>query len=60
MDAHEMDLLDRAYLRRSELLRQADVRWVRMVIEPRGVLLTIGERDGGERSERLSRDPGKE
>lgn len=55
-----MDLLDRAYFRRSELLRQADVCWVRMVIEPRGVLLTIGERDGGERSEHLSRAPGKE
>ena len=52
-----MDLLDRAYLRRSELLGQEDVRWVRMVIDPGGVLLTIGERAGGERNERLVRDP---
>lgn len=57
MEACEMDLLDRAYLRRGELLRQEDVQWVRMVIEPGGVLLTIGERAGGERHERLMREP---
>lgn len=52
-----MDLLDRAYQRRSELMKLDGVRWVRMHIAPRGVVLTIGEDGGEKRTEWVLREP---
>jgi hypothetical protein len=59
MDGREMDLLDRAYQRRSELMKLDGVRWVRMHIAPRGVVLTIGEDGGEKRTEWVPREPGE-
>ena len=55
MDSHEEDLLDRAYERRADLLRQSGTRWVRMNLERSGVTLIVEETGGSVRREWLLR-----
>ena len=55
MDSHEEDLLDRAYERRADLLRQSGTRWVRMNLERSGVTLIVEETGGNVRREWLPR-----
>jgi len=55
VDSHEEDLLDRAYERRADLLRQSGTRWVRMNLERSGVTLIVEETGGKVRREWLPR-----
>lgn len=46
-----VSVMDLAYGRRHELLAQEGVRWVRMMLDPRGVTLTIEKSDGSQEEE---------
>lgn len=51
MDRSDVELMERAYARRIELLAQPGVRWVAMRLHGDGVLLTVQEESGDQLSE---------